>query len=137
LSWVELDLTHAYRRLKSFRRKIGIAGRQQIFIEDTLTSDQPVDAVWGMLTEADVRLNGQEAGLRKDGWTLSAEIVSPRHAVFDVVPATPQPPQTAMPDVKKLVVRLGEKLTEMELKVSLTPHRTGQAKPKLIPRGGE
>jgi hypothetical protein len=137
LSWVELDLTHAYRRLKSFRRKIGIAGGQQIFIEDALTSEQPVDAVWGMLTEADIRLNGQEAELRKDGWTLSAEILSPRHAVFDVIPATVQPPQTAMPDVKKLVVRLGEKLTEMELKVSLTPHRTGHAKPKLIPRSGE
>lgn len=133
-SWVEVDLTHAYSRLKSFHRKIGIAQGQQMFTQDVLESEQPVEALWGMLTDAEVSLNGQTAELQKNLWTLSAEILSPRHAVFDVVSAAVPAPQTNNPGVKKLVVRLGAKVTEMDLKVTLTLHRTGQPKPKITPK---
>src|SRR5579859_339079 len=50
-SWVEVDLSHAYRRLKLFRRRIGITQGQQVFIHDVLESEQPVEALWGMLTD--------------------------------------------------------------------------------------
>ncbi|MBZ5594655.1 MAG: heparinase II/III family protein [Acidobacteriia bacterium] len=137
LSWVELDLTHAYaRRLKQFHRKIGIVQGQQVFVEDSLESEQPVEALWGMLTDADVALNGQTAELQKNGWTLSAEILSPRHAVFDVASAFAPAPQASNPGVKKLVVRLGEKVTEMDLKLTFTLHRTGQPKPKITEKIG-
>jgi len=137
LSWVEVDLTHAYhRRLKQFRRKIGIAQGQQMFLQDVLESDEPVDALWGMLTDAEVSLNGQTAELTKNGWTLSAEILSPRHAVFDTMSAAAPAPQAPNPGVKRLVVRLGEKVTDMDLKVTLTLHRTGQPKPKIAPKFG-
>jgi len=137
LSWVELDLTHAYNRhLKQFHRKIGIAQGQQVFIEDTLESEQPVEVLWGMLTDAEAVLNGQTAELQKNGWTLSAEILSPRHAVFDVAPALAPAPQASNPGIKKLVVRLGEKVTTMDLKVTLTLHRTGQPKPKITQKLG-
>ena len=136
LSWVEVDLTHAYRRLKMFRRRIGIAQGQQVFVHDVLSSEQPVEALWGMLTDAEVSLNGQTAELQKNGWTLSAEILSPRHAVFDIVSAAAPPPQAPNPGVKKLVVRLGEKVSEMDLSLTLTLHRTGQPKPKIVPKLG-
>jgi hypothetical protein len=141
LSWVEIDLSHAYnRKLKAFRRRIGIAQGQQAFIHDMLESEQQVEPLWGMLTDAEVQLNGQSAELQKNGWSLSAEILSPRHAVFDMMAATPaaaqSPNSSPTPGVKKLVVRLGEKVTEMDLKVTLTPHRTGQPKPKITPRFG-
>ena len=137
LSWVEADLTHAYhRKLKQLRRRIGIAQGQQVFLQDVLESDEPVEALWGMLTDADVRLNGQTAELIKNGWTLSAEILSPRHAVFDVISAAAPAPQASNLGVKKLVVRLGEKVTEMDLKVTLTLHRAGQPKPKITPKFG-
>jgi hypothetical protein len=132
LSWVEVDLSHAYRRLKMFRRRIGIAQGQQVFIHDVLESEQPVEALWGMLTDADVSLYGQTAELQKNGWTLSAEILTPRHAVFDIVTAAAPPPR----GVKKLVVRLGEKVKEMDLSLTLTLHRTGQPKPKIAPKLG-
>jgi hypothetical protein len=138
LSWVELDLTHAYtRRLKQFHRKIGIAQGQQVFIEDALESEQPVEALWGMLTDSEVALGGQTAELQKNGWTLSAEILSPRHAVFDVAPALAPAPQASNLGIKKLVVRLGEKVTDMDLKVTLTLHRTGQPKPKITQKIGD
>jgi hypothetical protein len=137
LSWVELDLTRAYtHRLKQFHRKVGIVQGQQVFVEDALESEQPLEALWGMLTDAEVALNGQIAELQKGGWTLSAEILSPRHAVFDVVPALAPAPQASNPGIKKLVVRLGEKVTDMDLKLTLTLHRTGQPKPKIIQKIG-
>jgi hypothetical protein len=135
-SWVELDLGHAYHRLKSYRRRIGMAQGQQIFVQDLLESDHPVEALWGMLTDAEVALSGQTADLQKGGWTLSAEILSPRHAVFDLAPVVAASTQAQIPGVKKLVVRLGEKVTEMDLKVTLTLHRTGQPKPKITPNFG-
>jgi len=135
-SWVDVDLSHAYHHLKSYRRRIGIAQAQQVFIQDLLESEQPVEALWGMLTDADVALSGQTAELQKNGWTLSAEILSPRHAVFDLAPATPPAPPAQNPAVKKLVVRLGEKVTEMDLKVTLTLHHSGQPKPKITPKFG-
>jgi len=81
-------------------------------------------------------LSGQTAELQKSGWTLSAEILSPRHAVFDLSPALAPAAQPQNPVVKKLVVRLGEKVTEMDLKVTLTLHRSGQPKPKIAPKFG-
>jgi len=135
-SWVELDLTHAYHRLKSYHRRIGITQGQQVFVQDLLEADHQVEALWGMLTDAEVALSGQTAELQKAGWTLSAEILSPRHAVFDLAPVTAAPPQPQNSSVKKLVVRLGEKVTDMDLKVTLTLHRTGQPKPKITPKFG-
>ena len=136
LSWIDVDLTHAYHQLRSYRRRIGIAQGQQVFVQDVLESEQPVEALWGMLTDADVTLSGQTAELQKAGWTLSAEILSPRHAVFDLAPATAPPPQAQNPGVRKLVVRLGEKVTATDLKVTLTLHRAGQPKPKITPKLG-
>ncbi len=136
LSWLDVDLTRAYHGLKSYRRRIGITQGQQVFVQDLLESDQPVEALWGMLTDSDVAVSGQTAELQKNGWTLSAEILSPRHAVFDLMSASALAPQAQNPGVKKLVVRLGEKVTEMDLKLTLTLHRTGQPKPKITPRFG-
>jgi hypothetical protein len=53
-----------------------------------------------------------------------------------MVAAPSAAPQSPNPGVKKIVVRLGEKVTEMDLKVTLTPHRTGQPKPKITPSFG-
>jgi hypothetical protein len=136
LSWIEVDLSRAYHKVKSYRRRIGIAQGQAAFLQDMLETEQPVEAYWGMLTDADVSLNGQSAELQKNGWTVSAEIISPRHAVFDLASASAPPPQAPNPGVKKLVVRLGEKVTDLDLKVLLTLHRTGQPKPKITPRFG-
>jgi hypothetical protein len=123
LAWVQIDLSKAYPKVKQMQRRIGMAQRQMVLIEDTLQADQPVDVLWGMVTDAEIRLNGQSADLVKGEWTMSAEIHSPRHAVFDVA--------SAQGNVKKLVVRIGEKVTDLDLNISLTPHKTGTAKPKI------
>ena len=63
-----------------------LAQRQAVLIGDSVRSDQPVEVIWGMMTDADIVVTGQTATLRKNGWNLAAEIRSPRHAVFDVAP---------------------------------------------------
>src|SRR5579871_2512302 len=135
-SWVELDLSRAYRRLQSYRRRIGITQGLQFFVEDLAEADHPVEVLWSMLTDAAASLSGQSAELQKNGWTLSAEILSPRHAVFDLAPGMPPAGPAQNAALKKLVVRLGDKVTRLDLKITLTLHRTGQPAPKIIPKFG-
>ncbi|HEY3841379.1 MAG TPA: heparinase II/III family protein [Bryobacteraceae bacterium] len=132
LAWVQFDLAHAYPgKVKMLQRRIGIAERQAVLIQDSLRADQPVEAVWGMVTDADVTLSGQRAELRKDNWILAAEIITPRHALFDIESTHSQPPQNPNAGTRKLIARLGEKVTDLELNIVLTPYRAGQAKPKV------
>jgi hypothetical protein len=127
LSWVQIDLSRAFPgKVKQMQRRIGIAQRQCVLIEDTLRSDQPVEVLWSMMTDAEIHLNGQLASLVKGDWTLSAEILSPRHAVFDVA--------SAQGSAKRLVIRIGEKVTDLDLNVALTPHKTNVAKPMTTVR---
>jgi hypothetical protein len=126
LSWVEMDLSRAYPgKLKQWKRRIGLAQRSAVLIEDQVTADQAVEVLWGMVSEAEITFNGQTAELTKNGWVLSAEIHSPRHAVFDAVQNGAS---------KKLVVRLGAKVTDVDLTLSLSPHRANQPKPKITAR---
>jgi hypothetical protein len=125
-SWVQIDLSKASPKVKQWIRRIGMAQRQAVLIEDSLRSDQPVEAIWGMLTDADISVNGPTATLHRSGWNLAVEIRTPRHAVFDIAPVR-------LPNTKyqKLIVRLLEKVTELDLNIVLTPYRDGQPKPKV------
>jgi len=131
-SWVQIDLSRAYPgKVKQWTRRFALVQRQAVLLEDSVRSDQPVEVIWGMMTDADITLNGQTATLRKNGWVLSAEIRSPRHAVFDVAPLRATAPQAANPGYKRLIVRLGDKVTELDLNISLTPWKDGQTRPKV------
>jgi hypothetical protein len=132
LAWVQFDLAHAYPgKVRMMQRRIGIAQRQAVLIQDSVHADQPVEALWGMITDAEITLAGQRAELRKDNWVLAAEILSPRHALFDVESTHSQPPQNPNTGTRKLIARLGEKITNLELNIVLTPYRSGQQKPRI------
>jgi len=132
LSWVQIDLSRANgSRVKQWLRRFGMAQRQAVLIEDSVRTDQPVEVIWGMMTDADITVSGQTALLRKNGWNLAAEIRTPRHAVFDKAPVPSMPPQAANPGFHKLIVRLGDKATEVDINIILTPYRDGQPKPKI------
>jgi hypothetical protein len=134
LSWVQFDLTHAYPgKVKMLQRRIGIGQRQAVLIQDSLRADPAVEALWGMITDAEISLSGQRAELRKENWILAAEIVTPRHALFDVESTRGTAP-AGSGSTRKLIVRLGEKVTDLDLNVVLTPYRVGQVKPKIAVR---
>jgi hypothetical protein len=124
LSWAQLDLSKANgAKLRQWTRRAGLLQRQAVLIEDVVRAPQPVEVVWGMLTEADISLNGTTASLKKGAWNLALEIRTPRHAVFDTL-------QTG-PSQRKLIVRLGEKVTNLDLSILMTPWRDGAARPKV------
>ena len=41
------------------------------------------------------------------------------------------PPQALNFNYQKLIVRLGDKVTELDLNILMTPYKDGQAKPKI------
>ena len=132
-SWVQIDLSRANAgKVKQWTRRFGLAQRQAVLIADSVRSDQPVDVIWGMMTDADIGpISGQTVTLRKNGWNLAVEIRSPRHAVFDRAEVRSAPPQALNPNFHKLIVRLGDKVTDLDLNIVLTPYKDGQPKPKI------
>jgi hypothetical protein len=131
-TWVQMDLSRANPgRVKQWIRKAGIAQRQVFLFEDSVRSDQPVEVIWGMMTDADITVSGQTATLRKNGWSLAVEIRTPRHAVFDKAPVHPMPPQASNTGYQKLIVRLGDRVTELDLNIMMTPYRDGQPRPRI------
>ena len=132
LSWVQIDLSRSNgAKLRQWTRRIGLAQRQAVLISDSVRSDMPVEAMWSMLTEAEITLAGSTATLHRGGWVLAAEIRTPRHAVFDITPARAPAGQTPTANFRRLIVRLGDRITDVELSIVLTPYRDGQAKPKI------
>jgi hypothetical protein len=124
MSWVQIDLSKANgAKLRQWTRRAGILQRQAALIHDVVRANQPLEVVWGMVTDADISLNGPNATLKKGAWNLALEIRTPRHAVFDTVPAGPS--------LKKVIVRLGDKTADLDLSILLTPFRDGQPKPKI------
>jgi hypothetical protein len=124
LSWAQIDLSKSNGgKLRQWTRRAGMLQKQAVLIQDTVRATQPVDVVWGMITDAEVTLSGSSATLRKGAWNLGLEIRTPRHAVFDMAPSGPVQ--------KRLIVRLGDKVTELDLAVLMTPFRDGQTRPKI------
>ncbi|MCD4826059.1 MAG: heparinase II/III family protein [Phycisphaerae bacterium] len=84
-----VDMTNAYRgQAKKVRRGVAMLDRNAILIQDEITA--PVDDVrWGMLTHAKIKLDGAKAILTRGGKTLSAEILEPAGAKFEIVSTTP------------------------------------------------
>jgi hypothetical protein len=131
LSWVQLDLSKTSPKVRQWTRRIGLAQRQAVLIEDSLRSDQPVEVIWNMMTDTEISVSGPTATLHKNGWNLLAEIRTPRHAVFDIAPVRAPSPQAPNPKFQKLIVRFLEKMTELDLNIVLTPYREGQPRPKI------
>jgi len=124
-----VDLSEAYGRPPGrIRRGIQLIRRRYTLIQDELDLREAGELVWQMHTRADVHLGGSTATLSKDGKILTARILQPESAVFDVMPASPSPPESPNPDVRKLVVRLQIPLGETRLAVLLTP-----GKQKVVP----
>lgn len=118
-----IDLSAAYAsRLSHYTRRFEVSGGN-VRMEDDLEAAQPVEALWGMVTDAEIALEGRKAVLRKAGARLVAEIQTPDDARFDTVSAQPAAPQKQNPGVRKLVVRLSGPVRAAKITVLLSPQR--------------
>jgi hypothetical protein len=112
-----IDLSEAYPGvLKRWVREVSLDAKRAL-LRDEIEASQPVDALWGMMTDAEVKAEGRRAQLRKGGATLAAEIISPEGARFEVVSASTEPPQNPNKGAKKLVVRLPGKVEKTRIEV--------------------
>ncbi|MBI3281576.1 MAG: heparinase II/III family protein [Acidobacteria bacterium] len=117
---VGIDMTRAYPRLTKWLRSAALVdGRRVALIRDEIEAGEPVEALWGMVTDAAVEIEGRSARLGKDGRTLRAQIRSPADARFDVVSTNAPEPQASNAGTKKLVVRLPGKVRKTSIEVTL------------------
>ncbi len=117
------DLTEAYRDagVTRARRCVALLSRNAVVVQDELEASQPVDVIWGMHTDAAVRIapEGNAATLTQKGASFGVRIVSPTDARLEAVPADTNAKPTADRTVQKLVVRLPSKVTAVRIVVAL------------------
>ncbi len=114
------DLSQAYA-LKRFRRGVALLDRERVLVQDEIESDEPVDAVWGMMTSATVKIQGRVAQLEHEGKRLEVRILSPVDAFFEIADANPPEPQRQQNEMKKLTVICPEKVRSVRFAILLTP----------------
>ena len=84
-----VDMTDAYKgQARSARRGIELLDRQAVHVRDELTGVNG-EVRWGIVTEAEIKLAGNEATLTQNGKTLRAEILAPPQARFEIVSTKP------------------------------------------------
>ena len=121
LSYAVADMKAAYKGLKNYLRGVALVKKSAVLVQDDLQAEQPVEALWGMVTTAEVTCDGAKATLTQKGKTLQARILSPEGARFDTVSTQPPPPQKQNTGTRKLVVRLAGPVAEVRIAVLLWP----------------
>jgi hypothetical protein len=122
LAQVRFDLKAAYpSKLARHEREVRMINRKQVVFADDIEAAQAIQPLWGMITDAAVKLDGRRATLTKDGRMMRAEVLSPADAAFDIVSTQPPPPQMQNSGTRKLVVRLSNPVTKTRIEVRFTP----------------
>jgi hypothetical protein len=123
------DLSAGYAgQAAKVMRGVALLERKRVLVQDEITAPEPVDPLWVVHTAAEVTLDGPRATLRQFGQRMNVEILGPSGAMFAV--ETPQlgPGERPMPGVKRLVVRLPDKVTTMRIAVLFTPGSAPETK---------
>lgn len=118
---VTIDLAAAYpKRLTKFLRTIELTQENGVSIRDDIAGPQPMDLLWGMVTDAQVTIDHRHAQLQKGSAMLQAEIKSPKDAVFDFASTQPSLSlENPNWGTRKLVIRLKEKVSSARIEVVL------------------
>jgi hypothetical protein len=137
------DLTAGYaRHAQRVERGVALLQRRQVLIQDEVDAQEPVDLWWFLHTEAAIRPSddGRQAVLELGKAKLSARLLAPAGARFEVRPAEPLPSspnplgQRRNDKVRKLTVHLS-RATTVRLAILLTPldGKGGDAAPAVKP----
>ncbi len=70
-------------------------GRRDVLVQDEFTLAEPARLVWGMLTRAEVDIDGPVCTLRQDGQALTMRLIGPDGASFRDESARQEPPESA------------------------------------------
>jgi hypothetical protein len=89
-SFAIIDLDEAYAgRASAAQRGILLTGRNVLVQDEVKTKEAPAEVWWFMHTGAEVKCDGATATLTQNGRHLTATLLSPEGATFDVLPAEP------------------------------------------------
>jgi hypothetical protein len=114
-------------------RGIEMIDRKQVLIQDEVELKGKAELRWNMHTNAEVRISGGTATLRQNGKTMTAKILSPAGATFDVTEIRLPPPQLPVKDTRKLYIRLPDAKKNITIAVLFTPSDEPQRQPRLTP----
>lgn len=112
-------------RVSVWRRGVKIVDNKYVTIQDEWRCKSTVTTQWSMHTLADVAIQGREATLTQNGKVLKVVIRSPRTATFILDSPNIVPPETWVPGLKKLAIRVKGRPTVNRLTVVLIPQRPG------------
>jgi len=116
------DMTDAYKgQVAAARRTMELLPGGNVRVVDEIT-DPKGEVRWGMVTEADVKLDGNKAILSQQGKRLTAEIVSPPGAKFEIVSTKPPTPrENQNRGARMLAARLEPAEGKMRIEVLFRP----------------
>lgn len=118
---VTFDLSGAYPgKLVRHERTVEMPNRQSARIVDEIDAPQPVDVLWGMVTDADVDVHGARAILTKGGKVMTLRLSSPENGEFAIMSTQPAKPQRQNEGTRKIVVRLPGKVKHVRIAVEMT-----------------
>jgi len=138
------DLTAAYaKHARRVERGVAMLERREVLVQDEVDADRPVDLWWFMHTPATIVLaeDGRSATLRQGDAKLTARLLAPAQARFEVRPAEPLPSspnpagQARNERVRKLSIHLPQ-IEHVTLAVALSAadHKKKPAQaPSLTP----
>ncbi|MBI2434202.1 MAG: heparinase II/III family protein [Candidatus Hydrogenedentes bacterium] len=104
---VTIDLSGAYPGAKKVTRRISLVDkRTAVLCQDIFRLEQPAEIVWGMTTDAEIALNGQEAVLTQDGKRMTVTLVRPKGSEWSVESAEQPAPEKPNTGVSRLTARI-------------------------------
>jgi hypothetical protein len=128
------DLSAGYaKQATTVKRGIALLRRRDVLIQDELTAPRPLEYVWMMHTEAEVSVSGATATLKRSGKTLTARILSPANARFEVGVTTQGSKENPNKGITKLLVRLPDKTSSARVVVLLSPGAGEPGSPDVKP----
>jgi hypothetical protein len=135
------DLTSAYRKnAESVSRGVALLDRSRVVVQDEIELKKPsADILWGVITEADVKLKNNKATLTKDKKVMAVEILSPANAKFEVISTKQSPPQAVNKDTRKLAIRLKPGKKSVRIVTVFTPVGSNwpkKPKTEIVPLSG-
>jgi hypothetical protein len=130
------DLTPAYATsAQSVKRGVALLDRKSVLIQDEIVTDKLTDVWWFLHTAASIELSNDKktATLTIKGKSITARILDPSVATFDVMDAapldeSPHPAKQATNKEKKLVIHC-QMLGARTIAVLVSP---GIAKPPVV-----
>ncbi len=133
-AWATMDLSQAYNLSPGrVMRSIALLERRNVVVQDDFHLEAPLEVLWQMHTEARIELQERSAVLRDGGEALTAHILQPSGAVFEMRRADAPSPEAQQPGVHKLVVRVAAPSGDSRAVIALCPGASSV--PPSIPSG--